>query len=77
MPILTPTYPHQNSAFNVSANTLKTIRGKMAAAKRLAEEILEQEERHCGDIIGLSRGVTQNNRSVTETDMLATGRHKF
>ena len=45
MPILTPTYPHQNSAFNVSVNTLKTIRAKMEEAKRQTQEILDEEER--------------------------------
>ena len=44
MPIITPTYPFQNTAFNVSPNTLRIITAKMEKARMLCEEILLTEE---------------------------------
>ena len=44
MPILTPTYPHQNSTFNVTANTLKLIKEKMGVAADICDQIMEGKE---------------------------------
>jgi poly(A) polymerase Pap1 len=44
MPIITPTYPHQNSAFNVTGHALKTIRSKMEKARDICRDIVEKEE---------------------------------
>ena len=41
MPILTPTYPHMNSAFNVSPSTLKVITDKMVQARDVCKTALE------------------------------------
>lgn len=39
MPILTPTFPHQNSTFNVTNNTLRLIREKMCVASEICSNI--------------------------------------
>ena len=44
MPIITPTYPHMNSGFNVSASTLKLIKDKMARARELVQKIFNGDE---------------------------------
>jgi poly(A) polymerase Pap1 len=44
MPIITPTYPHQNSAFNVTAYSLKIIRSQMEKARDICRDIEEREE---------------------------------
>ena len=44
MPILTPTFPHQNSTFNVTANTLKLIIEKMAVAAQTCDLIMQGED---------------------------------
>ncbi len=44
MPIITPTYPHLNSTFNVTSSTLKLIQDKMARAHRLCKRIFDGEE---------------------------------
>ncbi len=44
MPVLTPTYPHINSTFNVTPTTLKLIQDKMVRARQLCEQIFRGEE---------------------------------
>lgn len=44
MPIITPTYPHINSTFNVSSNTLKIIKNKLAKANEICRAIGEGRE---------------------------------
>ncbi len=39
MPIITPTFPHQNSTFNVTTNTLKLIKEKMCVASEICLNI--------------------------------------
>ena len=44
MPIITPTYPHINSSFNVSGNTKKLIQQKMLVAAGTCDRIMEGKE---------------------------------
>ncbi|CAB4069449.1 PAP [Lepeophtheirus salmonis] len=44
MPVITPTYPHLNSTFNVTQSTLKLIQDKMHLAVRTCSQILEEKE---------------------------------
>ncbi len=44
MPIITPTYPHMNSTFNVTSSTLKLIQEKMTRAQQLCNKIFNGEE---------------------------------
>ena len=44
MPILTPTFPHQNSTFNVTSNTLRLIREKMVVAADICDGVLKGED---------------------------------
>ncbi len=45
MPIITPTYPHINSTFNVTPSTLKLIQEKMTRAEELCQKIFKGEEK--------------------------------
>jgi len=42
--VITPTFPHINSTFNVTHSTLKLIQDKMSKAHALCQEILEGRE---------------------------------
>ena len=44
MPIITPTYPHLNSSFNVSQNIKKLIQQKMLVAAGTCDKIVRGEE---------------------------------
>ena len=44
MPIITPTYPHLNSSFNVSNNTKKLIQQKMLVAAGTCDKIVEGKD---------------------------------
>ncbi|QQP49592.1 Poly(A) polymerase gamma, partial [Caligus rogercresseyi] len=45
MPIITPTYPHLNSTFNVTQSTLKLIQDKMSTAVNTSSQILEGHDK--------------------------------
>ena len=44
MPILTPTFPHQNSTFNVTANMLCLITEKMVVAAQTCDRIMKGDD---------------------------------
>ena len=44
MPIITPTFPHLNSSFNVSSNTMKLIQQKMLVAAGTCDKIVEGKD---------------------------------
>jgi poly(A) polymerase len=44
MPIITPTFPHLNSTFNVSLSTQRLVQGKMVKAVAVCQDILEGKE---------------------------------
>ena len=45
MPIITPTYPHLNSTFNVTISTLNLIQERMRSADALCKKILNGQEK--------------------------------
>ena len=44
MPVITPTYPHLNSTFNVSHSTLNLIQAKMRRAKETCDKVFNGED---------------------------------
>lgn len=43
MPIITPSYPQQNSTFNVTASTRRIMMNEFKHAKAISDEIIESK----------------------------------
>ncbi len=66
MPVLTPTYPFQNSTFNVTVNTRNVITDKLRQARDTVARILAAEHHHASTSASAEKAASNSRSSISD-----------